>query len=311
MAMPPMWLPAFGDEDAAQFNGMFGDGFGDPSDVIDPGMPQSGFGDNPDGWFGVIFPVDPQGLGAILYPDDGGLVVTILGDFKDIGPWFRVKVKNTDTNTFYPLDQVSLRSALADEAFQFKAELDQNRVRFALPPLPRGPYDIYLYWDAAPDGPFQPFKVSAAAFTVVFRHRRQETWMIRNQLPPQWKGAGPRAITVEPMLGDNYTTEWPAAVLQTLTDSLAEEVQLMAGKALTRLTADFLPTDATAHVETTLGFPLSGQFYTGGSLLYNYTGVTAQTFTGCTPAGFYQLIAAAAGTIVTAIPNSWKPLDNT
>lgn len=282
-------------------NGYFDWGYGSPTPVgWDPDQTVDfGYGDPVTGYLAPInlLPVQAE----YRYPDDGGVIITVKSEWAAMGSTFRVKVKSQATGTTYPLSGVGLRSAVPSEGTTIKPLLDGKRLRFVLPPLPKATYDIYIYY-----GPgYGQVKIVVGAFKVVFRHHSIEQWVMRNTLPSHWSAAGARAGLMEPALV-SPSTEWPHPILQALTRALAEEVQTLAGRAVTRLTADFAEAGAVATVETTLGFPSSGQFCCGGKL-FNYTGRTDSTFTGCTVAKVYDGVGISAGIEVFAVPTSWKP----
>lgn len=79
----------------------------------------------------------------------------------------------------------------------------------------------------------------------------------------------------------------PDGLLSVLTRAVGEEVQVLSGRAVTRL-VDGMPEDGpTAFVETTLGFPDAGAFFVNGRR-YAYSSRTPVSFNGCVKARAYD-----------------------
>lgn len=71
----------------------------------------------------------------------------------------------------------------------------------------------------------------------------------------------------------------PWGPLEALTCAFGRQLQYVNGYPTTRITSNFAPTATTLNVETTLGFPATGQIWVN-DLLCTYTGITDNTFTG-------------------------------
>jgi hypothetical protein len=112
------------------------------------------------------------------------------------------------------------------------------------------------------------------------------------------------AFTTPAVSGD--TSEFPGRILQAVTRATGEEIQVISGRAMTRLVAPFGENDAVAFVETTLGFPPKGRFV-AGNRKYTYTGRTDCSFTGCVKLREWDGTAVSEWTTVLYDPYSWFP----
>jgi len=99
---------------------------------------------------------------------------------------------------------------------------------------------------------------------------------------------------------------FPSKYLQAVTRATGEEIQVLTGRALTRLVADFGENDPVAFVETTLGFPASGSFF-AGPRKYSYTSKTDCSFQGCVKTREWDGTAMTQWSPVTFDPFSWSP----
>lgn len=99
---------------------------------------------------------------------------------------------------------------------------------------------------------------------------------------------------------------YPSKYLQAVTRATGEEIQVLTGRALTRLVADFGENDAVAFVETTLGFSPVGAFFVGPRK-YTYTGKTDCSFQGCAKTRQWDETAMSKWSPVTFDPYSWAP----
>lgn len=309
----------------ADADGFYDSGFGSPEPPAwDPSVfVDLGFGDPNVGYDLPIF-LSPSVAGEdIWYPDDGGIVCTVSSVAGSVwsllGGTFRVKFRAQDA-TLYPKDQVGAlapgartKTSLPADRFNLVPLADGRRLRFCMPPLPLGIYDVVVYYGS---GYAQSIEI-LEAFRVVFRHLSREEWNIRSKFPEIWKGAGPRSEATEPMLED-VPGQWPHALLRALTRAVAEEAQLTSGKALTRITSTFQePTLAVpsasipaapgiCNVETTLGFTDSGSFFVGPKE-FTYTGRTSTSFLGCLPIRVYDGLEMDVGTLITSSIHHWYP----
>lgn len=289
-------IPGYG---APEGSSGLGYGSAEPPGWDPVANPNIGYGD-PE--IGDLTPVFIGAADSKLYPDDGGVTIELNGDWSSLGKAFRVKVRNTTSGLYYPTGY-GARAAGPGSSTTITALLDGKRLRFVQPVLPTGTYDVYIYYGVG----FVLSVVSPEAFQVLFRNHAREQWRMRScdWFPDHWQGTGPRSLATEPALV-SPSTEWPHLGLQSFTRATAQECQDFGGKAVTRLTADFAEAATVCTVETTLAFPGTGSFYTGGRK-YSYTGVTATTFTGCTAAQVYDGMPVVAGSEVVAAAEPWTP----
>ena len=181
-------------------------GFGDsPPNIIDEALPDWGFGDPPP--FGHS-PVLLHFLGE--YPDDGGDIVDIIAAYEDFGP-YRVQLKEAGTGKIFPemnsangqfcnsgtpglgvdLRPVTNPGVAGDAAAQVG-----DRMRFTLPPLPPGKYDVVV-WKAGEENDKQTLPDS---IEVLWRNRDHQTYRIRRRLS-RVLDAHIRTLEFEPRLG--------------------------------------------------------------------------------------------------------------
>jgi hypothetical protein len=120
---------------------------------------------------------------------------------------------------------------------------------------------------------------------VMPRSRYEEIYRIRQGFPaPPYDDAGMREAWSEPMLdapgaaADKASTE---SLLAALTGTLGDEMARLLGRPTTRLRQALNLSATTIHVESTYGFPTSGNLNVNGEVI-SYTGKTSTTFTGCT-----------------------------
>ena len=96
-----------------------------------------------------------------------------------------------------------------------------------------------------------------------------------------------------------YDAELPWGLLEAYTMSVGRQIQRQIGVPMTRVRVDFSATATVLEVETTLGFPSSGELWLDGRR-HTYTGTTASTFTGVsTTDGIERLLTIGVKTIVT------------
>lgn len=207
MAYPPVSIFGFGSEGGPDPDGYYSWGFGDEPP---PGFPSgvealdTGFGDEP---FGqdvspmIVVPLGPLQQLFIECPDDGGVIVVLTHDFAGIGlsTAFQVRLKNSFSNEYYPNELFVQRCLSVDpaEGDEISPLPDGKRLRFCLPPMPPGVYDILVTFGPA-------FAMSLPtldkAIRVIRRHHSDEQFQMR-QLPAHWYAAGARALALEPPLG--------------------------------------------------------------------------------------------------------------
>lgn len=210
-----MSFRGFGAEGDADPDGWFDLGFGDE---LPPGYDPAadaldlGFGDEPMGldvgYLLIVPPGGPDGTPAMqgaatqfdTLPDDGGVVMTLFGDFPD--PTYKVRIKNHFTaETYPPSPLVGCLSVApgrtAGVLWQIVPLPDKKRLQFVLPAMPPATYDVQV---AFGPGYAADLPVISKAFRVVRRHRTLEQYSLR-ALPPHWNGTGPRVLSAEQKLG--------------------------------------------------------------------------------------------------------------
>lgn len=202
-------MRGFGEPSEQRESKVFGDfdttrlypwGFGDPSagaDYVE--QPDAGFGD-----------VVPESILQVLQmptrdlPDDGGIIITVVGDFPDLGCQvgikragpFLVELVDVHTGDVYPKDMTGCHSGLIGKGSNCETDLRHKKLRFVLPPLPLSEYSIKIrYGDN-----FVQAIVFANAFRIVHRTREIETYGAREQLSTVFN-AGPRLIQMEKLRG--------------------------------------------------------------------------------------------------------------
>lgn len=92
-------------------------------------------------------------------------------------------------------------------------------------------------------------------------------------------------------------------VLEALTHALGKEVQEVGGRSCTHVTANFLPSDTTLKVHTTLGFPDAGVIWLQGKE-FAYTSRTDKTFVGIDA---WRPLAIARGAPVVSATRRIRP----
>ena len=157
-------------------------GFGDPSAGVDyEEQPDAGFGD-----------VVPDAILQILQmpsrdlPDDGGIIVSIRGDFPALGTQrgregagpFQIQLLDIHTGQRYPKDRVGCHSGLVGKGGNCQTDASHRILKFVLPPLPLSEYTIEIrYGDN-----FRTKIVMPNAIRIVHRTREQETYGARSNL---------------------------------------------------------------------------------------------------------------------------------
>lgn len=218
-------------------------------------------------------------LGDLFYiGDDGGVRIDLVGN------WFNYTevAPPSLTNMFKVTFIKGITRTLALPAFVghptsrggfVYSNLAQTRLYAYVPPLPKGVYDIEIAYDY--DNAHQKILIEDA-FEVISRNRSLGEYTIRSLLPSHFD-AGTRQFAQDDLSKD-YT------VLETLTRSLGELLQNLTGKPLTKSTSEYNEGDTTLPVESTLGFPASGDLFVEGIHLV-YTAKTVNSFTGITRKG--------------------------
>jgi len=98
------------------------------------------------------------------------------------------------------------------------------------------------------------------------------------------------------------TPEFPQKLLPTLTHTFGRQFQRFFGRPMTRFRLSLGTSDTKAHVESTLGFPESGQFWAEG-ILFTYSSKTDASFDGVS-SEYRPYIIARGAEIVLNIPSA-------
>ncbi len=202
-------MRGFGEPSEQREGRVFGDfnttrlypwGFGDPSAGVDyEEQPDAGFGDViPDAILQVLLTPNRD------LPDDGGIILTILGDFPSLGKQkgfegagpFQIQLLDIHTNERYPKDRVGCHSGLIGEGGKCRTGILHQKLKFVLPPLPLSEYTIEIrYGDN-----FRNLISMPNAFRIVHRSREQETYGGRTNLSTVFN-TGPRLASMEKLRG--------------------------------------------------------------------------------------------------------------
>lgn len=275
-------------------------GYGAPAALGVPGVGEEypwGYGDPAGGTFGQgiesggygsIFGIGPANIVVQVQgnvaPDDGGVVVTLIGPWPDRGP-YRVRLVNANGYTFPtdgswcwcgvpspyvpavpPPGGAPATIPPADRApWDLYTDVTQETLSFILPPLPpQSNYAIRVY-----SGPtFQTTFDVTPGVKVVYRARTPMTYRLRSEFPP-WVATSARTIQqetyeVQPGVPNQENAEWPHGPFSEVCHSAGEVLNKTVGTVATRLREPLEPGDADAQVESTLGFGSSGAVWIAG-----------------------------------------------
>jgi hypothetical protein len=182
----------------------------------------------------------------VFVSDEGGQIV----DFRPSGVIgrgpFTVRLRDA-ADDLWPNDRPGCWSAEPGRGFEIWAGRDNRRIRFTLPPLPLGVYDL-LVTDAA-----DSIVIEVPAFFRVLR--RQRPWPIGygfiRSFPLTWP-LGNRHPQLEELAADENRP--PYNGWQAVGKALGWIAQRYGAPACTRLREDYSPGDLWLLVETTLGF---------------------------------------------------------
>ena len=241
-------------------------GFGRPSSIeISATTGAEGFGAPPTFWSVQEPYVLPYEIQYADYPDDGGCIVRMGGNWGVRGPWV-VRLTSDSGATFHPADRVGCYSGTIGNGHLCYTDRFKRVLPFVLPPLPVGTYDIWV--DLANLGLWGSTKL-VGSLDVVVRNSAEEVYSIRRTYPPRYR-TGPRSWGLE----DATVPAMPLTPLRCITRSLGQVAQQIGGSPQTRLLQNFSLGDSYAEVESTLGFPLTGEIWIG-PLHYSYTSLSA------------------------------------
>jgi len=194
----------------------FGWGYGDPDPdatyaAASAGLSWSG---SPIEWgWGDPAVLDPDWIlwvGATHQPDDGGEILELQTAWPEIGPW-RIQLIQHWTGTIFPSPTSPLpyckspvpgfaercyTNIVRTEVGGVMVDLPGTRLRFVLPVLPPGIYDVKVELV----GILLPPILIQGAFRVIYRNRALETYVYRNRFPRLYS-LGQRLAPAEILLG--------------------------------------------------------------------------------------------------------------
>jgi len=280
--------------DAVESNG----GFGSPSaEGAYPVVGALGFGSPSPDWLAQNPNVQPYHLDFTNYPDDGGVVVRIVGSFPRTGPW-TVRITSDGGATLHPLGEGGCYSGVVGKGAECYTDRNARVLMFVLPPVPLGVYDIWL--DDPTVGTLGAVKI-IGQITVIRRGQAEEVYATRRTFPPRFK-TGARGWSLE----DATLPALPTPPLETLTRAFGQVAQQAGGSPQTRLLLPLEFGDVVAHVETTLGFPTSGEVWVGPRR-YSYSSTTADQLLGLVLLTSTDALPIPALTEVTCHAPAVKP----
>lgn len=158
--------------------------------------------------------------GFNVLPDDGGELVTLVADWPRIGP-YHVQLADSFTGKLHPnserqafvyapLNLTGMAEVVArDDPFAVLTDVKTKIVnggrvnepdrflRFLLPPLPPGLYDVLVHWGDV----FENTLVINRAVQVVYRGRSAEQWAVRAILPPNYRAGAASSLVEDPLTG--------------------------------------------------------------------------------------------------------------
>ena len=262
-------------------------GFGRPSTVGSSATSGAeGFGAPPASWSAQAPYVSPYTVEYETYPDDGGSIVRLGGLWGVRGPWV-VRLTDDSGATFHPADSVGCYSGVVGNGHLCYTDRFKRTLPFVLPPLDVGTYDIWV--DLANLGLWGSTKL-VGSLEVVTRNSAEEVYSIRRTYPPRYR-TGPRSWGLE----DGTLPDMPLTPLRCITRALGQVAQQVGGSPQTRLLQNFTLGDSYADVESTLGFPASGEVWIG-PLHYSYESLSAS------PRRFVTLTIIGGSADVLALP---------
>ena len=203
------------------------------------------------------------GVSPATVSDKGGEILTLTGEYTQ-GEALYVFISPAS-------DNIQCYSGVVGQEFEVFSE-DGLTLTCIMPKMPvGGPYSIRV---AEADGGNSHIRL--ASITVVHQTYETQLYTMRENLGSP-RDAGPRTYASEEY---GSSTE-PYDLLRAVVSSIADTMLELFGFVLTRSTAAYTAGGGTLTVESTYGFPTSGELAAPAGTL-TYSGRTATTFTGVT-----------------------------
>jgi hypothetical protein len=248
-------------------------GFGSPGGLLS--TQDYGFGSG-SRFRDPVLQIMPYSFQYPLYPDEGGVLVRIMGQFPIRGPW-RVRITSDAGATLHPVGKVGCYSGVIGQGYLCHTNFYRNALVFVLPPVPVGLYDVWVEEVTPAAMAIGPTRIIVGGLSVVVRNPCEQTYGYRQMFPPRYDGTGVRAWELE----DGSLPTHPTAPLATLSRAAGQVLQQSGGTPQTRLSAAVAPDATVINVQSTLGFPDDGEIWVR-ERRYSYTSKSASLFSGCT-----------------------------
>jgi hypothetical protein len=238
-----------------------------------------------------------------LVADEGGWLCEVVAINGFVDQDYRARFKDPSNGNVYPVGDYCY-SGVPEQGHvlrPFGPVSAKDTINFTAPSCPPAVYDLVLFF-----GPnFAQSYTIESAFTVEVRNRSRATLRSRLRLPDPYK-TGPRLMRQFP------TPTAPEFLnpLECLTLALGQGVQAVLGTPATRTAFVVGAGGTTVRVETTLGFPSSGQLFIGDRS-FGYTAKTSTAFTGVVllPSSQLWVQSIPVLTEVTYDASSYIPVD--
>lgn len=270
-------------------------GFGAPDD----GGLDLGFGSPDDGGtlggdtgFGSPSSLTGARPSQAVVSDDGGEIVSLVGDFSGHSGPYRLYVVTPDGD-------LPCYGGTPGRGYACWADAAASALAFVTPPAAPGTYDLKLVGVVE--------ETIASGLTYVSRVHYDAVFHFRRLWPAESMFAGVHDIGDEPWSWSHALSE---DIREPFVKAVGEELALLAGVRMVRLTSELAPSDTTAEVESTYGLPDAGVVYAEGldEPRLVYTGKTATTLTGLVRDP-YERQTAPRGAVLSEGEASFNALD--
>lgn len=273
------------DSDGNQTETFIDSGFGAPDFITVDGVDytnsaEASFGDP---YTNITIEIEGDDQEYLYLPHDGGLVIEAKGDFNQylvdfgidplqentpIGP-FKVEFISQDPGgkTYQAI------SGLPSLKTNIWTQINQKRMYFATPVMPKGDYTLRFTWRLIYTFNFEK------TVRVIHRLRNDKELSMKKSFPQYWN-AGHRSDNIIP--GGEYIAGQTENDLSVIIRSISENFDNIYSSDYTVTTQNYNWQDSVLHVESTLGFPESGTINIIDGQVLSYTGKTSTSFTGVT-----------------------------